>query len=153
MRAVSQNPVLRAACMALAGLAAVCGAAAHAAPAQAPQACKAATEFTPRLCRVVLPAVRRVVHDLPDAAATPECRSFRVSPPVLRRVVRGAWQVQDPRGEAALDRGPCAATGRLRFDDGRWARWRYEQVGTLSLWWEAQPAAPRVDLLCTRCKP
>lgn len=123
--------------------------------AWAAPACRPATEFMPRLCPAGLPAVRQVHIERNAAASTPDaptfsdCARFRMTPHLVRRYLRQAWRVSDDAAEHAVDRGPCEASGTLRFADGRRARWRIEQVGTATLVIGKQ--AP-VILACPDCR-
>ena len=124
--------------------------------ARADAGCVAATEFAPRLCPAQLPAVRSVRIEKQGqrsaGAAEPsvDCRRFRLSPPLVRRYFTRAQRVEDDRGEAAVDRGPCQAEGTLRFADGTRAHWRIEQVGTATLVRSGSQQA--LTLYCTRCR-
>jgi hypothetical protein len=124
--------------------------------ARADGGCVAATEFTPRLCPAQLPAVRsvRVERQGQRSAGAAEtgldCRRFRLSPPLVRRYLAHAQRVEDDRGEAAVDRGPCQVEGTLRFADGTRAQWRIEQVGTATLMRDGSTQA--ITLYCTRCR-
>ncbi|MBZ8141129.1 hypothetical protein CLD22_14600 [Rubrivivax gelatinosus] len=118
-------------------------------------ACVEATEDMPRTCSSRLPGVAAVavtedrLPSAPDAERWADCQRFRVTAATVRRFVARARQVDDPRGEAALDRGPCHALGSLRFADGRRATWRLDQAGTMTLAFE--DGDPSVNLVCARC--
>ena len=117
-------------------------------------ACTAATEFTPRLCTIHLPAIQRVTveRNSVNSGGQPQlfsdCNRFVLDTKSVRRFFRLAKKVEDDRGEHAVDRGPCQAEGHLRFSDGRSARWMVEQVGTGTLW---IGSAPPIILYCVAC--
>jgi hypothetical protein len=77
-----------------------------------------------------------------------DCSRFVLTPKLVQRFFRRAKRVEDIRGEEAAERGPCQAEGRLRFADGRSARWMIEQIGTATLW---IGASPPITLYCPNC--
>jgi hypothetical protein len=122
--------------------------------AHAEGGCVDATETDPRLCPAELPAVRHVRVDQQGRPShvPPEplvnCRLFVLTPNVVRRYFARAMRVDD--SEHAVDRGPCEATGTLRFVDGKQAWWRIEQVGTATLVFDGSSEA--ITLYCNRCR-
>jgi hypothetical protein len=123
--------------------------------AHAANGCRDATEFAPRLCPSVVPAVRSVVVTRNGQASSTQeqpwsdCARFKLTPRLVRRYFSRAWVVADPRGESAVERGPCEAEGNLRLADGRTGHWRIEQVGTATLLLSSGGAP--ITLLCTQC--
>jgi hypothetical protein len=117
-------------------------------------ACTEATEFEPRLCPAHLPAIRVVTieRNALQTGTEPQhdsdCSRFVLTPKLVQRFFRRARRVEDIRGEEAVERGPCQAEGRLRFADGRSARWMIEQVGTGTLW---IGSSPPITLHCPNC--
>lgn len=124
--------------------------------AQAEGGCLEATATDPRLCPTDLPAVRGVQIDKQgqpgSGAGEPlvDCRRFVLSPALVRRYFARALRVEDNRGEQAVDRGPCWASGSLRFADGTQAQWFIEQVGTATVLREG--SSERITLYCTHCR-
>jgi hypothetical protein len=124
-----------------------------------PGACAEATQWQPRLCPAGLPQVRAVTvleqgrgSEQASGSGQPfaDCSKFTLSPALVRRYFTAAQRVVDARGESAVERGPCHATGTLRFADGRRAQWRIEQIGSATLQ-IAGDAAP-ITLACPRCR-
>lgn len=117
--------------------------------------CRPATEWVPRICPIKLPQVRSVAvtPDAQDAGAQAQpwadCSRFRLTPSLVRRYLSRAWLVDDPRGESAVDRGPCSAEGTVTWTDGRVAHWRIEQIGTATL--SMGNGEQVLTLLCLRC--
>lgn len=117
--------------------------------------CTPGSEYEPPLCPTRLPAIRSLTIERTGQRAYAEpdgprsCRAFRPSQAQVRRFLTRAGTTDAASADATLDRSPCQASGRVRFADGRTARWSVEmfRVGTLRF-----AGRPPMLLYCRGCR-
>ncbi len=123
--------------------------------ASATTACTPGSEYEPPVCPIRLPAIAALAIERTGAQAYREpggpasCSSFRPTSDQIKAFLAKAGSVDPQAADATLDRSPCFASGRVRFADGRVARWRAEQlrVGTLAF-----PGRAEMLLYCRTCR-
>lgn len=117
-----------------------------------PDKCVAGSEFSPRLCPLVLPRIVSIAVNptAPDALdASPQCNAFKLTPALVKHYFRRAKLTDEGSADGTLIEAGCKATGQVRFADGRDAMWSISQLGVGRLFFAS---SERMVMYCGTCR-
>ena len=116
--------------------------------------CTSATDTEPQVCKIRLPAVKRIQFDQPlltgvQAPGEPDCRSFRPTAKDVQRFLQKTGTVAERDWQHTLDWTACSVSGTARLVDGRTATWQLYPTkrGRFQV-----NGGPVIFLYCTSCK-